>query len=211
MWNGHLGPRSCFVIAVALVLGAVAGGVIAWQLRGSSSAPTRRTLPLPTSQRAVVPNVTGMAPSNAAAVLARWGLASNADDPGVQSDRPRVVVAQEPGAGQQVGVGSIVGLRTQLVPQEVGQGFRSFGSLATSLGYAVMVCGEEGMPACGQGTDLEFVQCTDALRRYFHDMYLHHDRSDDRPLRQLTGRNPPFGDHWTWGCGRDFRPPIKTI
>ena len=209
--SGRSRQKSRLAIASALVLGAVAGGVVMWQLRASGSASTRRTLPLPMSQHTVVPNVIGMLPSDAEALLARWALAGSADDPGVPSERSRVVVAQEPGAGQQVAAGSIVDLRTQLVPQEVGPLFRSFGSITTPLGYAVMVCGEEAMPACGAGTILEFVQCTDALRAFFHDAYLNHDRRDDHRLRELTGRDPPSGDHWTWGCGRDFRPPIKIV
>jgi hypothetical protein len=201
--------RQARLLAVsAVVISAVIGGGVGWQVRASRAVSTRRSLPLPVSQRTVVPNVIGMSPWDAEAALARWGLASGVDQliDGKLTEGSRVF-AQEPGAGEHVPVGSIVGLRAGQARQEVGPSFRSFGTLHTRFGDAVMVCGEEAMPACGIGTDLEFVPpCSDALRVFF--------RYNDGPManakvRAFTGRPPPSGTRWTFGCGRDFRSTIK--
>jgi hypothetical protein len=80
---------------------------------------------------------------------------------------------------------------------------RSFGTLNTRFGPAVMVCGEEAMPACGTGTHLEFVSCSHDLIGFFHGYY--EDAADARTAA-FVGRPPPSGNRWSWGCGRDFRP-----
>ena len=190
------------LIAVALVLGAFVGGAVAWQLRAGRSASTGPSLPLSLSERTVVPYVVGMSPSDAAATLARWGLAGSVD-PSIGSG---VVVAQEPGAGQPVRVGSIVVLRGGNAPADVGASFRSFGTLSTRFGDAVMVCGAEAMPRCGTGTVLEFVGCSDPLLVYFRGYYA---KASDGRVRDLIRRAPPSGDGWAWGCGRDFRRVIE--
>jgi hypothetical protein len=83
-----------------------------------------------------------------------------------------------------------------------GSSLRSFGTLITRFGPAVMVCGEEAMPACWTGTDLEFVSCSHALISFFHGYY--EDAADAR-TGAFVGRSPPSGRRWSWGCGRDFR------
>jgi hypothetical protein len=82
---------------------------------------------------------------------------------------------------------------------------RSFGTLSTRFGPAAMVCGEEAMPACGTGTDLEFVSCPDTLLAFFRGNY---GTTIDARLRAFVGRPPPSGSRWSWGCGRDFRRTI---
>jgi hypothetical protein len=85
---------------------------------------------------------------------------------------------------------------------------RTFATLTTRFGPAVMVCGEEGMPACGSGTDLEFVTCSRALISFFHGYY--EDAADARTAA-FVGRPPPSGSRWSWGCGRDFRPTNANL
>jgi hypothetical protein len=111
--------KARLLVVSALVVSAVVGGGVGWQVRASRAASTRRSLPLPVLQKTVVPNVIGMSPWDAEAALARWGLASFVDQliDGKLTEQSRVI-AQEPGAGQQVPVGSIVGLRTR-TPSEV--------------------------------------------------------------------------------------------
>jgi hypothetical protein len=104
------------LVAAAAALGAVVGGVVEWRFRadpGGSRQPQSAVLPLEDSQQTVVPNVFGLSPWEAQKMLAEWGLASSVNE----RDLPfltekSVVIAQEPGAGQRVAVGSIVGLRT---------------------------------------------------------------------------------------------------
>jgi beta-lactam-binding protein with PASTA domain len=98
------------VVLVAIAAAVIAAGV-GWQLHASeNTAPV--TLPLPISKRVVEPNVVGMSPWDAQALLARWGLAASVSD-GDTSSAGAHVVAQEPGAGERVRVGSIIGLRTK--------------------------------------------------------------------------------------------------
>ena len=115
------GPRArlptratVLLVAVTAVFGAVVGGAVEWRFRadpGRSRQPA--ALPLQDSQQTIVPNVFGLSPWAAEKMLAQSGLASSV----YERDRPfltekSVVIAQEPGAGQRVAVGSIVGLRT---------------------------------------------------------------------------------------------------
>jgi len=109
-------PRraTALLVVVTAVLGAVVGGVVEWRLRshpGDSRQP--EVLPLQDSQQTIVPNVFGLSPWEAEKMLARSGLASSVSEGDVPFlTEKSVVIAQEPGAGQRVAVGSIVGLRT---------------------------------------------------------------------------------------------------
>jgi PASTA domain len=107
---------TAFLVAVAVVVAAAIGGVVGWRLRaeaGRNRQPAGAVLPLPDTQQTVVPNVFGLTPSAAQKTLAQSGLASsvNARDLALLTERS-VVIAQEPGAGERVAVGSVVGLRT---------------------------------------------------------------------------------------------------
>lgn len=114
--GGRSRVKSLLQIVAALVLGALLGGGVGWQVHSASRPATRRDLPMQVSQRVVVPNVIGMTPWDAQAVLARWGLAGSVDTYLTQQSR---VFAQEPSAGQEVAVGTIVGIRTR-APQQIG-------------------------------------------------------------------------------------------
>jgi hypothetical protein len=101
------------LVAVAAVVGAVTG-VVEWRYRPySGRSRESAALPLPDSQPTVIPNVVGLSPWEAEKMLARSGLASSVEERDLPFLTERSVVsAQEPGAGQRVPVGSIVGLRT---------------------------------------------------------------------------------------------------
>ena len=96
---------------------------------------------------------------------------------------------------------------TSITP--VSRFFRSFGTLSTRFGPAVMVCGEEAMPACGSGigTHLEFISCPDTLLRFFGHAW---GNAADAIVRAFVGRPPPSGRRWSWGCGRDFRHTVAV-
>jgi hypothetical protein len=85
----------------------------------------------------------------------------------------------------------------------LGPSFRYFGTLHTRLGDATMVCGEEAMPVCGTGTDLEFVACPDSLVAYYGS--IRRDAATEKRIVELIHRQPPSGSYWLWACGRDFR------
>jgi hypothetical protein len=97
---------------------------------------------------------------------------------------------------------SVVASTSATTPIVRASPLRSFGALSTRFGPAVMVCGDEAMPACGTGTDLDFVSCSRALLFFFHGYY--GDAADARTAA-FVGRPPPSGSRWSWGCGRDFR------
>jgi len=96
---------------------------------------------------------------------------------------------------------------TSITP--VSRFFRSFGTLSTRFGPAVMVCGDEAMPACGsgEGTHLEFISCPDTLLRFFRHAG---GNAMDAIVRAFVGRPPPSGRRWSWGCGRDFRHTVPV-
>lgn len=76
----------------------------------------------------------------------------------------------------------------------------NFGTIETAAGDAAMVCGEEAMPACGVGTDLEFPYCSASVNAFLRDARLEPESTFGR-----LGQPPPSGTRWTAGCGRDFR------
>jgi hypothetical protein len=110
------------------------------------------------------------------------------------------------GGHKQSGAASMsVAVSTSVAKSTMVEGpqFHYFGTLHTRLGVATMVCGEEGMPVCGTGTDLEFVACPNTLAAYFGGLY--QDAATEKRVVELIHRQPPSGMHWGWGCGRDFR------
>jgi hypothetical protein len=106
--------RSAVVRSGIAALCAAVGGVVGWHLRPDHDQRQTQglVLPLPTTSLPTVPDVSGLSPWDAEALLARFGLASSVSerDPLTQTSQ---VFAQEPGAGEVAPVGSIVSLRTQ--------------------------------------------------------------------------------------------------